>query len=29
MRHMTADEIRQRASYQDGADMKHEVMDVT
>lgn len=27
MRHMTADEIRQRASYQDGADTKHEVME--
>lgn len=27
MRHMTAEEIRQRASYQDGADTKHEVME--
>lgn len=27
MRHMTADEIRQRATYQDGADSKHEVME--
>lgn len=27
MRHMTAEEIRQRASYQDGADIKHEVME--
>lgn len=27
MRHMTADEIKQRSSYQDGADTKHEVLD--
>jgi hypothetical protein len=27
MRHMTAEEIRQRASYQDGDDSRHEVMD--
>jgi hypothetical protein len=27
MRHMTADEIRQRATYQDGQDTKHEVLE--
>lgn len=27
MRHMTADEIKQRATYQDGPDLKHEVME--
>ena len=27
MRHMTADEIRQRTLYQDGANIRHEAMD--
>lgn len=27
MRHMTVDEIRQRATYQDGPDNKHEVIE--